>query len=387
MRSRNRMLTSSPERWFRYLPVRNPLWLRARQCHCFDREGHLGRLQGWAWVVAALFLVLVAIGEYLHSDRIFRSPEIVLAFLPITYVTLGIFVTIVASTSVVGDRRRGFLDIVLTTPLTSREIVDGTFLSVWTHVKRLSWLPLALAGLFWFTGAGKFTGLAISLALVGAYMAALVLVGIACSVSARSLTGTLVPTFLFLLVPNLGIAFLIPIFMRYAPFALCFLCVTGLLIASAWVRRKLTPASVGCYLYFAFQSLVTAATILIAWRDSPDGSELVTASMPTVLSFTVLSPRRTPPLDNLPFAEWLRPCFLLGVMLFCVWARMWLITHYDALAGRASMHRRRPGSLAGAIAALVHFFYWHIPEALRPRWRPRVKSGSQEMESALSDTV
>ena len=95
----------SPERLLRIFPVRNPLWLRARQCHCFDREGHLRRLQGWAWVVAAVFLLLVGLVEYVHGGRVLRDPDIVVGFLPITYIALDLLHD-VASTSVVGDRRR-----------------------------------------------------------------------------------------------------------------------------------------------------------------------------------------------------------------------------------------------------------------------------------------
>jgi ABC-type transport system involved in multi-copper enzyme maturation permease subunit len=376
---------SAPERWFGSIPVRNPLWLRARQCYCFDREGHLGRLQVWAWIVAALFLVLIAIGGAVNGERVFRGPEIALAFLPVTYVTLAMFITIVASTSIVGDRRRGFLDILLTTPLTSREFVDGTFMSVWAHLKRLSWLPLALAGLFLLTRAVKLPELAMSLAITGAYLVALVLVGIGCSLCARSVAGTLVPAFLFLLVPNLGIVFFIQVFMRYAPFALCFVSVTGLFVTAAWVRRQTTSASVGCYLLSVFQCLVTGAVMLLAWRDTPRGQELIAASMPSFQSFFALDPRT--PVDRLPHAHWIRPCFLTGIIVFCIWARWWLIAHFDTLAGRASSSTRRPGSIVAGITSVIYFFYWHIPEALRPRWRKRDKGVAVDAEPVLSDKV
>jgi ABC-type transport system involved in multi-copper enzyme maturation permease subunit len=374
----------SPERLLRIVPVRNPLWLRARQCHCFDREGHLGRLQGWAWVVAAVFLLLIGLSEFIHGRRVLRDPDIVIGFLPITYIALAIFCTIVASTSVVGDRRRGFFDLLLTTPLTGREVVDGNFLSVWAHVNTLLCLPFALALLFRFTGAGKFVDLATSLAMASLYMAVVAFVGIACSLCARSLAGALVPTFIFVLVPNIGIAFLMPVFMRYAPIVLWFLNLTGLVVASYWVRRKMTPAAVGCYLLFVYQCLVTGAASWIAWKDTPNGEPLVTASMPSFLAFTVLSVRR-PPVDLLPFANWLRTCHLLATLVFCLWARWWLIAHFESLVGRASGRARRPGSLAHSISATVQFFYWHIPEALRPRWRGKPKASSQAVEPALSD--
>lgn len=374
----------SPERLLHIVPVRNPLWLRARQCHCFDREGHLGRLQGWAWVVAAVFLLLIGLAEYIHGHKVLRDPDMVVGFLPITYTALAIFSTIVASTSVVGDRRRGFFDLLLTTPLTGREVVDGNFLSVWAHVNRLLCLPFALALLFRYTEASKFVDLATSLAMAVSYMAVIALAGIACSLCARSLAGALVPTFVFVLVPNIGIAFLMPIFMRYAPIVLWFLNLTGLIVASYWVRRKTTPAAVGFYLLFVYQCLVTGAASWIAWKDTPHGEHLVTASMPSVLAFTVLSVHR-PPIDRLPYANWIRPCHLLATLVFCLWARWWVIAHFESLVGRASSRARRPGSLALGISATVQFFYWHIPETLRPRWRGKPKAGPQAVEPVLSD--
>ncbi|HEV8059521.1 MAG TPA: ABC transporter permease subunit, partial [Gemmataceae bacterium] len=165
-----RRLRSPRELFLWFVPVRNPLWLRARQSYCFDREGHLRRLQTWSWVIAAVFLLLVGISGYAWNRDPLSNPDSVVAFLPVTWTALAIFSTTVAGISVVGDRRRGFFDLLLTTPLSNHQIVDGTFLSVWVHLAIIVVLPLALSVLFLFTGAGWLYNSAISLAIASAFM-------------------------------------------------------------------------------------------------------------------------------------------------------------------------------------------------------------------------
>ncbi len=361
-----RCLRSPRELFLWFVPVRNPLWLRARQSYCFDREGHLRRLQVWSWVVAGVFLLLISISGYAWGQDPLSHPDSVIAFLPVTWTAIAIFCTIVAGVSVVGDRRRGFFDLLLTTPLSNHQIVDGTFLSVWVHLAIIAVLPLALLVLFLLTGAGAIYTSAISLAIASAFLVALTFQGIACSLCARNLAGALVPTCIFIFITTMGIAFLVAAFERYAPAVLCFLCLAGLFISSFWVRNRVTAASVGCYFLFVFECLVTGATAWVGWDDTHFRGIMVAAAMPSVQAFSILSPHSTP-FDGVHAAVWIQPCHLLALLVFCIWARWWLAVHFEALVGRAANLERRPGSLAGATATIVRFFYWHIPEALRPR--------------------
>jgi ABC-type transport system involved in multi-copper enzyme maturation permease subunit len=370
-----RRFRSAPERLLWLLPIHNLLWLRARQTHCFDREGYLRRLQTWSWVAAGIALLLY----YLNEPRVFSKPGILILFLPLVWSVVAIFTTIVASISVVGDRRRGFVDLLLATPLSNREIVNGVVLSTWTHVTRIALLPLALTALFRLTGAGNSSNLVQSLAIAYLFLVAVTCQGIACSLCARSYAGALAPACVFVIITTVGTALLIPTFQRHAPAALWISCAAGLFISSYWVRRQLTSASVGCYFLFVYESFVTTATCWIGWQEPVTAINVheeallrIAESVPSFLAFTLFAGYRTP-LDFVPHAEWIRPCHLLATLLFCLWARWWLTAHFDALAGRTFARQRRPGSLAAGVNAIVRFFYWHVPEALRPRWPGRAK--------------
>ena len=382
-----RRFGSPPERLLWLLPVHNLLWLRARQTHCFDREGYLRRLQVWSWVVSVVALILFGIGSYLNGIDGFSNPKMLIIFLPLIWSVVAVFTTIVGSISVVGDRRRGFVDLLLATPLSNGEIVNGIFLSTWAHITTIALLPLALSILFLMTGAGNSYNLGPSLAIAYLFSVAAIFQGNACSLCARSYAGALAPACLFVIITTVGTFLLIPVFQRHAPAALWLCCGGGLFISSYWVRRQMTSASVGCYFLFVYESLVTAATCWVGWQETVTAINMndiaaikVAATVPSFLAFTILTENRTP-VDFVLHGEWIRPCHLLATLVFCLWARWWLTAHFDALAGRTSARQRRPGSLAGGVNAIVRFFYWHVPEALRPRWPGRAKVLLADAES------
>lgn len=225
------------------LPVRNPLWLRSRLARVYDREGYIGRIQWLAWAAAFFFILLFAVFERRALGERGAGP----AFLGPVWLVLTVLAAIFAGSSLVGDRRRGFLDLVLMTPLTPQKIIDGTLLSVWEHVRRLYWLPCLLGIFFALTGASNFVGVWCSI-LTGTLFGALLTVhGIACSLTAKTLPGALVPTFLFPLLVNVGVVFLLPIFRHGAGPVLWIVSAVSLIITRFWVRRRVSAASVGCY--------------------------------------------------------------------------------------------------------------------------------------------
>jgi ABC-2 type transport system permease protein len=377
-----RAVRSPSGRFLWMFPVRNPLWLRARQSHCFDREGHLHRLQAWSWVVAILFVAVAALAGWVHHENVLGHEAMIFAFLPATWIALAVFSTIVAGVSVVGDRRRGFFDLLLTTPLSNHEIIKGLFLSVWVHIALLAALPIALSVLFLCTGAGSLSDLSMSLAIAYSFLCAVVLQGIACSLCARTLAGALVPACLFVFIELMGLGFLAAVFEAHAAGALWFFCITGLFVTSFWVRKRVTAASVGVYFLFVHLGMVTGATYWNGDFQYYREGLAVAASMPSAMAVTVFSHRSSSQLEQNP-AVYLR--HILGTFAFCLWARWWLSAHFEALVGRAGARERRPGTLAAVFSGLIHFFYWCVPEAVRPRWPRRVKRLPPVAEPVLAE--
>src|SRR4029077_7140012 len=110
----------------------------------FDCEGHIGKIQWAGWMVAFFFLLLLAT----FDPRFFEHRESGMVFQTPIWIGVCALAAILAATSLVGDRRRGFLDLVLMTPLRPHEIINGTFMAVWQHWRRTYWLPWVIGLIF-----------------------------------------------------------------------------------------------------------------------------------------------------------------------------------------------------------------------------------------------
>src|SRR5262249_38862815 len=135
--------------------------------------------------------------------------EMAASFVAPAWIALMLLTTLIAGSSIVGDRRRGFFELVLVTPMEQRAIVDGTWLAVWEHIRRLYWLPCALCIVFCFLRATTVFGVLCSVFTATLFLALLMLHGIACSLAARTLAGALVAAFLLPLTAILGTGLLI----------------------------------------------------------------------------------------------------------------------------------------------------------------------------------
>jgi ABC-type transport system involved in multi-copper enzyme maturation permease subunit len=314
--------------------VQNPLWLRSRLARVYDREGHVSRIQWGGYAVAAFFLMLLAI----TVPRDIDDEEMTMAFLAPIWIGIAALTAIVAGTSLVGDRRRGFLELVLTTPLEPREMVDGSILAIWEHVRRVYWLPLAVGSLFALVGASPWIGVWCSLVTGLLACSVMLVTGLACSLTARTVATALVPTFVFPAVVCVGIAFLIPIFEEGAGPALWILCVVFLIGAWAWSRSSSSAAAVGCH-FLAMHIFLTALATCWTW-DGRDDEFPIVCMHPGFWMMALLD-------DNPQHWFWQSPLFLPwsawpGALLcywaalagYVIWARWWLIRHFDRLVDR-----------------------------------------------------
>jgi ABC-type transport system involved in multi-copper enzyme maturation permease subunit len=329
MRARGRQRRAG--RLFYWFRVRNPLWLRSRLTRVYDREGYIGRVQWLSWVVAFFFLFLLLVFE----TRALSERGAAIAFGAPAWLAVAALTAILSGTSLVGDRRRGFLDLVLMTPLTPREIIDGTLLSAWQHVRRSYWLPCVLGLFFAMTGSCTLVGVACSIVTATLFGALLALHGTACSLTAKTLPGALVPTFLFPLLVNVGIAFLIPIFRHGSGLALWFLSAVFLIGTVLRVRRGTSAAMVGCYFMAVHLALASLAT---CWSMDGNREEYPIAIMNP--AFMTVRPLDGDPTTWFPGLGsrfgWSTPlvCYWICLIVNFVWARRWLIRHFEQLVER-----------------------------------------------------
>ncbi|HLN29994.1 MAG TPA: ABC transporter permease subunit [Gemmataceae bacterium] len=316
------------ERIWYVLRVVNPLWLRSRIARVYDREGVVGRIQFAAWLVAGFFILVLAVFQTRELGR----RGCATTFLVPTWIVVAVLVAIVSGSSLVGDRRRGFLDLVLLTPLTPSEIVHGTFFSIWEHLRRIYWLPWAIGIFFCLTGSTYLPGLLASMLTATLFGAVLILHGIACSLTAKTAPGALVPTFALPLLMIVGLMFLLPIFRGAARPALWVLAPLALGGCWFWVRRRTTPAAVGCFFVAVHLMLITLAT---CWVGSSNRELPILAINPgflTVIALDASSPSWF--LQDAAHSPGIYLCYWGALVVNFIWARWWLVRHFERLVER-----------------------------------------------------
>ena len=345
-------LLQVPLRW-----VRNPFWLRARRARVYDREGYIGRIQWLAWLAAAFFLVLILVFHWQELARDHSSiPFLVCAWIMILTLTV-----ILAGSSLVGDRRRGFLDLVLMSPLLPRQVIDGTLLALWQHLRRIYWLPVVLSGFFGLTGASPWAGLFCSLITATLFCALVALYGTVFSLAARTIPGALVPTFIFPVLMNFGVVFLMSVFEGGAGPVLWFLSGVCLIISWIWVRRRASPAAVGTY-FIAMHLVLTAIAVCWTWTGQQHREYPIAAAHPGYLALAPLAQGQADWYHGINDSQVFVPapaggvvyrpgvpgavsrrvdkekillaCYSGALLVNFVWARWWAIRNFERLVER-----------------------------------------------------
>ena len=333
-RERSRRQLRGDRLWFGF-KVRNPLWLRSRMTRVYDREGNIGRIQYAGWLVAGFFIVLLAFTE----PRALLERGAAMGFLAPTWIGMAALTAIFAGTSLVGDRRRGFLELALTTPLTSRQMVDGTCLSIWQHLQRLYWLPWALCVFFCLTLATSPAGALGSLITATLFCSLLILHGTACSAVSRGLPSALVLTFILPLGMIVGAPMLQAIFHRGggAGVALMALGLISLAISQFWIDRRTTPASVACHLCAVHVVMVSLATCW-SWGFLQDRELSIVLVHPGFWTVTLLEGRLDRIFQRTVPWQTILGCYLGALTLNLVYVRWWLIRHFDRLVERTGKY-------------------------------------------------
>jgi len=322
------------EHWLGFT-VRNPLWLRSRRARVYDREGHIERIMRLGWLVAALFLVMI----FAFERRAFAEQGFGITFLIPVWVGIAALTATFSATSVVGDRRRGFLDLVLMTPLSPRVLIDGALLSIWQHLRPIVWLPVFLYVLFCITGSFYPLAAVSSALTAGLFCLLIALFGLACSLAARTLAAALIPAFLFPLLMNIGTALMIGIFRSGNGPVLWSLTAVLLIIGVVWLRRRISVASVGVFLVGVHLLLSSLATVWTAGRWTNHHEFPVLALHPGFLAIFFIAERPVQWPTEIPEWEVVLLCYWSVLLVNIFWLRWWLIRNFERLVGTASVRR------------------------------------------------
>ncbi len=309
-------------------PVRNALWLRARQANVYDREGHIGRIQ-WAGVaVAVTFLTIILFGE----PRALGEEEVAMSFLSPTWIAVAALAVIISASGLVSDRRRGFFELVLATRLRPQEIVGGTLLAVCHHLRVSFCLAWGLTLFFIMTGASHPVG-AIMSAITGTlFCATILMMGTMCSLTARTVPAALVPTFAYPIVMCVGIMFLMLAEEASGPL-LWVIAVAFLIGTGWWSRRSTSAAAIGCRFIAVHLALACAASFW-TWNGGSREEYPIAMMHPAFLTIVLLDDNfgsEIRHLDAWPLAVLL---YWTAMVVNLIWARQWMIRQFDRLVGR-----------------------------------------------------
>ncbi len=151
------------------------------------REWHRKRPSRWtgrfwtAYAVVSTLASLYVLGGYYLSggDSVYRRMHVVAAHVNAWQVGIGLLLlSVSAATSLAEERDRGSLEVIMTTPLSAREIVWGKWWGTFAMVPRLAILPIwVAAGAAMVSDGG--VGLILMIGLILAYAAAITSIGLA----------------------------------------------------------------------------------------------------------------------------------------------------------------------------------------------------------------
>ncbi|MFT3880010.1 MAG: hypothetical protein QM703_10170 [Gemmatales bacterium] len=181
------------DRWL-WMPIHNPLWQRSRRAWVYDREQHLQRAQLGGWILVIFIVAML----FFFEERFFSHRESAMIFMSFIWLGLAIIASLVAGLAIINDRRKGFFEFVLVTPMEPWEVIQGAFLASWRHIKKTYVLILVMMLFFNLFGNATILGSLISVLMGTLAIMLSVLHGIACSLVARSVAARSLPVLLSL---------------------------------------------------------------------------------------------------------------------------------------------------------------------------------------------
>lgn len=341
------MLKPITKRIFRKLPatkadtvwgmtVTNPLWLRSRIAYVYDRENHIQRFQLAGWFLFTFCFIMMLTFE----PRFLSDGESALMFVSWVWLGIGIFACLVSGYSIAGDRRKGFFEFVLVTPLEPFEVFLGTFLAVWRHIKLTYILAIVATGIFIVFGkVTLFNGL-LSILIGSLYMSLLILHGMLFSLLSRSVPTSLIAAFAFPLIIVMVVPMMGSMFRSDTVNYLRTLALLAVPLGLLLLLYRKNLFTVALFLTSLHLGLTVLATIWIFQKMEYRGERPLIAINGGVQTLM--------PLDSSPYSPrqqdgelWTtgQVMYTLAVVVNIAFLLWWVCRHYDQLTGRKEWHR------------------------------------------------
>jgi hypothetical protein len=312
-------------------PVQNALWWRARQTRVYDRAGFIGTLQGVGCITVFLFIfLLMGFDRRPNLDR-----HSTLMFLVPLWTGLTLLVVILAATSLVGDRRRGLFELVLATTMEPLEVIDGTLLAIWEHLRWSLCLVWYFALCFCLAGLPGPLESFCSALTATLFCLLLSLYGTLFSLLATTTTRALLATFVFLALANLGMIEILPLGIGPVRWLVWSLSVLVLLAGWLAVRWRPTLATLSWYLLSLHFVLIELATALSRQGLAKGSDYSLLAIAPAHLIMAPLAGPIWRGSDSSTWA-WIFFCYCGALAVNFIWVRRWAAKRFDRLTGRTT---------------------------------------------------
>jgi ABC-type transport system involved in multi-copper enzyme maturation permease subunit len=307
----------------------NPLAQRAQAALVYDRGGYLFRAQIGGIAIAVIVIYLDA--SYSSSGTLPFLFTLVFG-----WVILVLPIGLLGSWCFYGDRKSGFLEMVLSTPLEGRTIVDGTFISLWWHL----WPAVAfLVGMTLATTVGANALAGPALFITGLLFCSIILMlGMMCALIAGHYATGMMATLSFpVLFGGILLTYLETNYLDLDSIetVLAILVPCGVLLLWTPLRPWTLAISLGA-IYFGL------AYLLNSWNQAFIHNQAVTAYPSSVLFpltwvdilLSLSNEGKIWKYDGV--GKWWQSlgCYWLAMVMTIAWARWWLIRHFDRLAGR-----------------------------------------------------
>jgi len=325
---------------FLHRRVSNPLWQRARFCRVYDPRHYLSRTQSAVAVAIVVFIgLLIAAGRHAYLDQ-YALPS-----LATVWSILLLTTAVQAASSIIGDKRRGFFDLVLATPLSGRTIVDGVFGAIWEHVRWFFIVPIYFSFLFGLSGYPSFIGF-ISMALVGTLLCILLItVGLSFSLAARTRAGALTAMAAFMAV----IEFAVPALEAAFRSAALMVGLTILGSIGGLICYRLRPGLTSmCLLYSAVHSLFLVLVQAPFWSKASNGA---TVLPPATAPLEILA---LPVMDKNALWGQLAVLYSAALIASILLGRWWIIQRFDQLAERIPQGEKSRAELPALARSTTH---------------------------------
>lgn len=230
------------------------------------REWHRNRPPRWARAIGLLFVILSTICSV---AAVVSGSGWTSAWVNGFQVSIGLlFLSVTAATSLAEERARGSLDVLIATPLSTRQIVLGKWLGSFRQVPLIAVLPgLVILGGDG-AGIGRLPGFVVMVVSVIAAGAAVTSLGLASATLCSRLGRAVGMTVAAYVLVAVGWMFLVAALMDASPYGYAAATVSpfygAFLITNECCNQRFSPHQIGWPIFWSFVHALAAFTLLVA---------------------------------------------------------------------------------------------------------------------------